>query len=301
MHPARHFNGAAEGDFAIALRKVQIPHRQAAALDVDRKEHAGPARQVLDVAVAAVLAGRHRTCAFGRCAIAVGALQGAHVSRLGRGRIGQRRHAIGVGVDQCLFAPVPRVQQLFVGQAADQAGMNQPREIHARNMARRREHAVEIPNGFLRMREVFGQEAAPIVAAEKAIEPPQAVGLGADIQQVNHQQIAGLRAFHAHRAGKKMHGGQVYVAHIVGAVVVLDRAARPVIGFQYEIVAGLDPHGHRNIRMPAVVDVLVFVRGLVQIDLDEGCGHSLSSPTCVLIKQNFSRKTCARLRCGPGL
>ncbi|MNV69824.1 hypothetical protein D3C71_1627530 [compost metagenome] len=186
MHPARHFDRAAERDFPIALREVQIAHRQPAALYVHREEHAGAARKVLDVAIAAVLARRHRARALARGLVAVRALQRAHVGRLGRGRIGQRRHAIGVGVDQRLFAPVPRVQQLFVGQAADQAGMDQPREIHAGNMARRREHAVEIPNGFLRMREVFGQEAAPIVAAEKAIEPPQAVGLGADVQQVNH-------------------------------------------------------------------------------------------------------------------
>ncbi|MNT47452.1 hypothetical protein D3C72_1841680 [compost metagenome] len=135
MHPARHFDGAAKGDFTIALREVQITDRQATTLHIHRKKHAGAARQVLDVAVAAMLAGRHGAGAFGRCAIPVSALQGAHVGGLGRGRIGQRRHPVGVGVDQGLFAPVPGVQQFFVWQAAYQAGVDQPREVHAGNMA----------------------------------------------------------------------------------------------------------------------------------------------------------------------
>ncbi len=299
MHPARHFDRAAERDFAIALREVQIADRQAAAVDVHREEHPGAARQVLDIAVAAVLARRHGTCALGCCAVAVSSLQCAHVGRLGRGRVRQRRYTVGVGVDQCLFAPVPRLQQLLVGQATDQARVDQTREIHPGDMAGRREHAVKIPDGFLRMGEMFGQETAPVIAAEKAVEPPQAVRLGADIQQVNHQQVTGLRAFYAHRPRQKVHGGQVHIAHVVGAVVVLDGAAGPVIGFQHEVVARLDPDGHGDIGVPPIMDVLVFVRGLVQVDRNEGCRHSLSSPTYVLIKQNSSQEG-ARSRCGSG-
>ncbi|KAG0924401.1 hypothetical protein G6F31_019127 [Rhizopus arrhizus] len=113
--------------------------------------------------------------------------------RLGRRRIRQRRHTVGIGIDQRLLAPVPGVQQLLVGQAADQSRMDQAGEIHARNMARRCEHAVEIPDGFLRMRKMFGQETAAIVAAEEPVEPPEAVGLGADVQQIDNQQVAGPR------------------------------------------------------------------------------------------------------------
>jgi hypothetical protein len=40
--------------------------------------------------------------------------------------------------------------------------------------------------------------------------------------------------------------------------------------------------------MPAVVDLLVFVGGLGQVDLDEGIGHSLSSPTQRVDKTELS-------------
>src|SRR5690606_22522226 len=45
------------------------------------------------------------------------------------------------------------------------------------------------------------------------------------------------------------------------------------VGFKDEIVTRLDPAGHRNVRVPAVVDLLVFGGGLVEVNLDEGGGH----------------------------
>ena len=68
----------------------------------------------------------------------------------------------------------------------------------------------------------------PFFLREEAVEAPQAVRLGADVEQVDHQQVAGLGALHADRAGQEVHGRQVDVAHVVGAVVVLDEAAGPV-------------------------------------------------------------------------
>ncbi len=226
-----------------------------------------------------MLARRNRARPLARCAVAVGALQGPHVRGLGCWRIGQRRHAIWIGIDQGLLAPVPFVQQLSVRQAADQPRMDKAREIDARDVPGRREHAVKVPDRFLCVRKMVRQEAAAIVAAEKSVESPQTVRLGADIQQINHQQIARLCTLHPHGPGQKMHGRQIHVPHVIGTVVILDRAARPVIGFQNEIVPGLHPHRHRNIRMPAVVDLLVFVGGLFQIDTDKRVCHSLSSPS----------------------
>src|SRR4029079_16753953 len=65
MKPARHFDGAAEGDFAVALAEMQVAHREAATGNVDREEYLRASRQVLDVAIAAVLARRHGAGALG--------------------------------------------------------------------------------------------------------------------------------------------------------------------------------------------------------------------------------------------
>jgi hypothetical protein len=73
-----------------------------------------------------------------------------------------------------------------------------------------------------------------------------------------------------------VHRREVDVAHVVGAVVVLDKAAGPVEGLEDEVVAGVDPAGHRDVRVPAVVDVLVLDGRLRQVDLDQGVGHGAS-------------------------
>lgn len=50
-----HFDGAAEGDFAVALGEVQVADAELGARDVDGEEDFAAPAQVLDVAVAAVL------------------------------------------------------------------------------------------------------------------------------------------------------------------------------------------------------------------------------------------------------
>jgi len=157
-----------------------------------------PRRQVLDVAVAAVFTRGHRASAFGGHFLGDFTLGLAAVRGGGKGRVGETRHAVGVGGDQLGLALVPLVEHLLVGQAADQTRVDQAGVFHARHVATLGEHAVEVPDGLLRQREVVGQEAATVLLTEEAVETPLAVVLGADVEQVHHQQVAGLGALHAH-------------------------------------------------------------------------------------------------------
>ena len=191
----------------------------------------------------------------------------------GERRIGEARHAGRIGRDQRGLALVPGRQQFRIGQTADQAGMDQAGEVHAGNVARRRVEALDVPDRFLRQREMIGQEAAAVLLGEEAVEAPQALLQRTDVEQVDHQQIAGLGALDADRAGQEVHDRQIDVAHVVGGIVVLDEAAGPVIGLDDEIVARLDPGHHRDVGMPAVVDHVVFVGRLRQIDLDQCLWH----------------------------
>ena len=43
VHPSGHFNGAAEGDFTVALAEVQVAHGQASAIHINGEEHLGAA------------------------------------------------------------------------------------------------------------------------------------------------------------------------------------------------------------------------------------------------------------------
>src|SRR3954464_8460545 len=98
---------------------------------------------------------------------------------------------------------------------------------------------------------MVGEEAPAVLLGEKAVETPKTLLERADIEQINHKQVARLGALDADRTGEEMHNRQIDVAHIVGRVVVLDEAAGPVDGLDDEVVARLDPRHDRNIRVPA--------------------------------------------------
>src|SRR5215204_1849989 len=60
VYVSGHLYGPAEGDLAVPLREVQVPHRELGAVDVHREVDARPDRKVFAVDVAAVLARRNR-------------------------------------------------------------------------------------------------------------------------------------------------------------------------------------------------------------------------------------------------
>ncbi len=179
---------------------MQVAYRQPGALDVHREKHLRAAGQVLDIAVATVLAWRHGAGAFLGGLVAGFALELAHVRGRCHRRVGQRRHAGRVGIDQLLLAAVPFGEHHWVRQAANQAGVDQACELDTRNMPRTGVHPLEVPNGFLRQRKVIGQEAPTVLAREKPVEAPLRLRLGAEVEQVDHQQVTGLGTVDAHRA-----------------------------------------------------------------------------------------------------
>ena len=201
--------------------------------------------------------------ALGRPACAVGA----------NGGLASAGTRVGLVAISAVSRSFQVASSLRIGQTADQAGMDQAGEIHAGHVARRRVEALDVPDRFLRQREVIGQEAAAVLLGEEAVEAPQALLQRADVEQIDHQEIAGLGALDADRAGQEMHDRQIDVAHVIGGIVVLDEAAGPVVGLDDEVVARLDPRHDRNVRMPAIVDHVVLVGRLRKIDLDQCLWH----------------------------
>ena len=200
-------------------------------------------------------------------------------------RVGQSGHAGRVGRDQRGLALVPFRQQFRIGQTADQAGMNEACEVHARHVARGGIKPLDVPDRFLRQRKMIGQEAAAVLLGEEAVKAPQAFLQRTDVEQIHHQQIAGLGALDADRPRQKVHDRQIDVAHVVGGIVVLDEAAGPVIGLDDEIVAGIDPGHDRDIRMPAVVDHVVVIDRCGEVDLDQRLWHRFIGRLGIDLKQ----------------
>jgi hypothetical protein len=57
LQEAAHFDGPAEGHLPVPLGEVHVAHAQVGALHKDVEVHLAPPAEVLDVAIAAVLAG----------------------------------------------------------------------------------------------------------------------------------------------------------------------------------------------------------------------------------------------------
>ena len=57
----------------------------------------------------------------------------------------------------------------------------------------------------------------PFCLEKKPLKPHRLSFFGADVEQIDHQQVAGLRALDADRAGQEMHDRQIDVADVVGA------------------------------------------------------------------------------------
>src|SRR5271154_6619810 len=118
--------------------------------------------------------------------------------------------------------------------------MHQAGKADAWHMARAGEHPLDVPDGFLGRGKMLRQKAAAILFGEDAVEAPITAGQGADVEDVDDQEIAGLGALHTDRPAEKMHGAKVDVPDILGGLVVLDKSTGPIIGLEDEVVARFD-------------------------------------------------------------
>ena len=122
---------------------------------------------------------------------------------------------------------------------------------------------------------MLGQKSAAVLLREEPVEAPRIVRKGANVEDIDNQKIAGLGTLDADGAAEEMHDAQVDVPHVGRQLVVLDEAAGPVVALDDEIAARLHRRDHRNVRMPPIVDHIVFISRLGQIDLDECVRHGI--------------------------
>lgn len=147
---AGDLNRAAEADLPVALAEMQVPNAELCTLDVDGEIDLAAAREVLDVAVAAVFgAARHRACAFSANLVldVSGRAAGVHVL----GLWWEGDFAAGVfaeGGDELGFAAVPFCEDGGGGGAAENARMDEARESDVWYVTRRTKDAFEVPDGF---------------------------------------------------------------------------------------------------------------------------------------------------------
>ncbi len=269
---AGHFDGAAEGDFTVALAEVEVAHGKAAVFHVNREVDFGSASEVFDVAVAAVFAGRDGAGAFGCGGVSGGTGHAAHVRGV---RVRKRREggdAAGFGVVEFFFALVPALKQFFGGETADEAGVHDAGELDVRDVARGGVDAVEIPASFASVGIMLGEKSATVCFGEEAGESPVGFFEGADVKDVDDHKVPWLRALDADGAAEVVDFGEIDHFDVFGVIVVFDLATGPVNALDAEFVARFDVGNHWNIRMPAVVEIIQGFRWGIEIDFNQ-CFH----------------------------
>ena len=204
-----HLDGAAEGDLAVTLGEVQVAAGELGARNVHGIEDAAAPGEVLDVVVAAVLAGRHRAGALPADTLGLTAPQRPGQDPVLERRQRQRRHPVRVAVDQRLLAAVPLRQQRRRRGGAEQprvrdAGVADPGDVPRRGVL-----AVEVPDRLVGVREVVGEEAAAVRLGEDTGVAPSLArrvavllrGLArAEVEDVDDQQVTRLGALDLDRA-----------------------------------------------------------------------------------------------------
>src|SRR5215203_1586223 len=224
VYVSGHLDGAAEGDLAVPLREVQVPHRELGAVDVHREVDARPDREVFDVDVTAMLARRNRPDGLPGSPLELTTAQRPQQRVLLERRKGQRRHPIGVRLDEGLLPPVPPGKQIVGRGAADEPRVPDPHELHVRYVARGRVQTTKVPNRLVGLRVDIREKAATVLLGEDAGVAPliSGSGGGSHVEDVHDQQVARLRAVNVDRPGEHVARRQVDVADVVRGIVVPD-------------------------------------------------------------------------------
>ena len=166
--------------------------------------------------------------------------------------------------------------------------------------------AVEVPDRLVGVRVVVGEEPAGVGLGEDAGVAPALAGgrpgllrHRAQVEDVDHQQVAGLGALDLDGAAEHVGVGQVDVADVVGGVVVAELGVGPLAALDPELAARPYRGGRRDVGMPAVVagDGLV-AHGSGLVDAEDDVWHVRSLPfSCGLTSGAVGR--CGAGRRGP--
>src|SRR5690606_38856195 len=119
-----------------------------------------------------------------------------------------------------------------------------------------------------------------LLGEDAGVAPPLAGDLsrllrdGADVEDVDDEQVAGLGALDRDGSAQHVAGREVDVAHVVGRVVVADLPVRPLPALDAELRAGTDGGGRRDVGVPPVVAGNGLVaHGTGLVDAEDDFGH----------------------------
>jgi len=120
--------------------------------------------------------------------------------------------------------------------------------------------SVEVPDRFVGIWEVVGQETAAIHLGEDSRVPPALSrcwsGLlrhRAEIEDVDDEEIPRLGALHPDGTAKDVASVEADISYVVCRVIVAYLTVRPFAALHPELVAGFDFRRDRDVRVPPIV------------------------------------------------
>ena len=119
----------------------------------------------------------------------------------------------------------------------------------------------EVPNGFVGIGELVGEESAAVSASEDAgvapslprQRPTVLLRDRAKIENVDDQQVPGFGTFNGKGAREAVNAFQGSIQDVFGRVVVVDSAVKPLPAVGAKSRSRLYCHDWRDIGVPSVV------------------------------------------------
>src|SRR5919198_3874581 len=108
---------------------------------------------------------------------------------------------------------------------------------------------MEVPDRLVGIGKVVGQEPTTVHLREDAGVSPTLTGggavflwglAGAEVEDVDHEQIAGLSAVDLDWSAQHVRHAEIHVADVVGRVVVAELGIRPFATLDPKLASGLD-------------------------------------------------------------
>ncbi|KAH3678627.1 hypothetical protein OGATHE_000177 [Ogataea polymorpha] len=264
-----HLNCSAKRDLAISLGKMQVPDTQLGSVHVDRQVHLGPARQVLDVAVATVF----RTARYGSSSLCQFGLQfqaaSTRVGVLFRWQVGHHEVCVWVRLHELCLSSGPLCQDFVAGSGSNNSWMDKASKTDARDVSGGAVDALEVEHGLGSLWIVFVQKPTPVLLGEDPAVSPRLSFERLDVLDLHHQNVALLSAFHLKRPRQIMDFCKVAILDVIGRVVVPDLASRPVVALDFVRFVLFHLFVAGDLGMPSVVQALLLPRWSFQVDGDK--------------------------------
>ena len=179
--------------------------------------------------------------------------------------------------------------------------MHDARVGDSRHVPRGRHTALEVPDHFVGVGKLLGEEPAAVVGGEHTGVAPALTGQrprvllrdGSYVKDIDDEQVARLGALDGDRPAEHVHRRKRRVQDVLGGIVVVDGSVEPFAAVDAECVTGFDVDLSRNGPVPPIVaDYLLLGEPLRGIQWKHYLRHQISLLIGFCTRSGRSTRIC---------